>query len=126
VVGAAGGPVGAVVGGVAGAVVGGLIGKGISESIDPTEDAYWRDEHTRRPYYSSGRRYEDYEPAYRLGYRAYDVHKGEYDDRLDDDLRRTYEGDWRKGSSLEWDDARHAVRDAYTRRAHNRRRSSEV
>ena len=126
VVGAVGGPIGAVVGGVAGAVVGGLIGKGISESIDPTEDAYWRDEYTHRPYYRSGRRYEDYEPAYRLGYRASDVHRGSYDDRIDDDLRRTYEGGWRGESALEWDEARGAARDAYTRRAERVHRANEV
>ena len=126
VVGAVGGPVGAVVGGVAGAVVGGLIGKGISESIDPTEDAYWRGEYARRPYFRSGRRYEDYEPAYRLGYRAYDVYQGDYDDRLDDDLRRTYETNWRGESTLEWDDARQAARDAYVRRAERMRRSTEA
>lgn len=126
-VGAAGGPVGAVVGGVAGAVVGGLIGKGISESVDPTEDAYWRDEYTRRPYYRSGRRYEDYEPAYRLGYRSFEVHGGTYDDKLEDEMRQTYEGSgWRGESTLEWDEARGAARDAYMRRCELKSRGNEV
>ena len=110
----------------AGAVVGGLIGKSITESVDPTEDAYWRQQYPRRPYFKAGRRYEDYEPAYRLGYRAYDAYRGEYDDRLDDNLRRTYEGDWRGESQLEWDDARHAARDAYMHRADRLGRASEV
>lgn len=116
-VGGIGGPVGAVVGGVAGAVVGGLIGKGVSEAVDPTEDAYWREEYVRRPYFRQGYAYEDYEPAYRLGYRAYDVHRGSYDDQLDEDLRQHYEGGWRGRSLLDWEEAQPAVRDAYTRRA---------
>ncbi len=38
-----GGPVGAAVGAVIGGVAGGLAGKGVAESIDPTvEDGYWR------------------------------------------------------------------------------------
>src|SRR3954454_3674465 len=63
--GAVGGPVGAAVGAVVGAVAGGLAGKGIAESIDPTaEDAYWRDNHSSRPYFDKTHSYDDYRPAY--------------------------------------------------------------
>src|SRR3954451_24907539 len=45
--------VGGAVGAVVGAVAGGLAGKGIAEAVNPTdEDAYWRDEYSRRPYYA--------------------------------------------------------------------------
>lgn len=119
-VGSVGGPVGAVVGGVTGAVVGGLIGKGVSEAVDPSEDVYWRDEYVNRPYFRAEHTYEDYEPAYRLGYRAYDVHRGTYDDQLAEDMERMYEQ--RRGrSSLDWDEASHAVRDAYERRSQRMR-----
>lgn len=67
--GAVGGPVGAAVGGVAGAVAGGMAGKAAAEAINPTaEDAYWRDAYQREPYYTAGRSYDDYRPAYELGW----------------------------------------------------------
>ena len=114
--GSLGGPVGTVIGGVAGAVVGGLIGKGIGEAVDPTEDAYWRENHRARPYARAGRSYDDYEPAYRLGYNAVGAYGDRaYDETIESELRSAY--DARRGDSrLEWDDARHAVRDAYDRR----------
>ena len=69
--GAMGGPIGAAVGGVAGAVVGGLAGKGAAEAVNPTvEDAYWRDAYQSEPYYVAGRSYEEYRPAYELGWNA--------------------------------------------------------
>ena len=58
------GPVGAVVGGVAGAVAGGLGGKEAAEALDPTaEEAYWRDNYTREPYYENSRSFDDYAPC---------------------------------------------------------------
>ena len=115
-VGMIGGPVGAMIGGVAGAVVGGLVGHGIGEAVDPTEDNHWRENYKNRPYASGGDRdYDDYEPAYRLGYNAYDARKSDYDDSTETALAGEY--DRRRGDSrLDWDDAKHAVRDAYERR----------
>jgi uncharacterized protein (TIGR02284 family) len=66
--GAIGGPVGAAVGGVVGAVVGGLAGKAAGEAVNPTaEEAFWRDNYSKEPYYEAGRTFDDYGPAYRLG-----------------------------------------------------------
>ena len=93
-----------------------MSGRSFSQEVDPNEDAYWREEYSLRPYFRAGRSYEDYEPAYRLGYRAAEVHRGTYDDELDEDLRIQY--DQRRGKSkLDWDEASSAVRDAFTRRA---------
>ena len=65
------GPAGAIVGGIAGAVAGGLGGKEAAEALDPTaEEAWWRDNYMREPYYEAGRTYDDYGPAYRLGLTA--------------------------------------------------------
>lgn len=89
--GAFGGPVGAVVGGVAGAVAGGLAGKAAAEAVNPTEeDAYWRDNYTREPYHVPGRPYEQYRPAYELGWSAVGRYEGDFDavePRLADDWR---------------------------------------
>jgi hypothetical protein len=93
-VGAMGGPIGAAVGGVAGAVIGGLAGKAVAESIDPTaEEAHWRDNYHREPYYEQGRSFDDYAPAYRLGLTG----------------RARYQGDWQGAEpklASEWDEAR--------------------
>jgi uncharacterized protein (TIGR02284 family) len=62
------GPVGAAVGGVLGAVVGGLAGKAAGEAVNPTaEEAFWRENYDKEPYYEKGRTFDDYGPAYRLG-----------------------------------------------------------
>jgi uncharacterized protein (TIGR02284 family) len=113
-VGAIGGPVGAAVGGVVGAVVGGLAGKAAGEAVNPTaEEAFWRENYTREPYYEQGRSFDDYGPAYRLGLTG----------------RTRYEDDWttveprlatewnstRGSSSLEWQQARPASRAAWDR-----------
>ncbi len=112
-IGALGGPVGAVIGGVAGAVVGGLVGHGIGEAVDPTEDAHWRAEHGNQPYATSDDKYEDYEPAYRLGYNAADS-----DHDYDADALRTHYDDkgYGKSSSHDFDHVEPAARAAFDRR----------
>lgn len=109
------GPVGTVVGAAAGAVVGGLAGKGVAEAIDPTqEDAYWRDHFSDRPYVESGSSYNDYGPAYGLGVDAFTRNPG----RTFDEVEPEMSGQWttdHSASSLKWDRARHAARDAWNR-----------
>jgi uncharacterized protein (TIGR02284 family) len=112
--GAIGGPIGVAVGGVVGAVVGGLAGKAAGEAVNPTaEEAYWRENYSREPYYEQGRTFDDYAPAYRLGLTG----------------RTRYQGDWttaepqlasewesaRAGSSLDWKRAQPASRAAWER-----------
>jgi uncharacterized protein (TIGR02271 family) len=116
-----GGPVGAVVGSAVGAVAGGLIGKGAAESVDPTvEDAYWREQHSSRPYYEKGRTYEDYQPAYRTGYEGYSRYgaTGRTFEDAEPDLRRDYDTHrttQTKSQGFTWDKAKHAARDAWDR-----------
>jgi len=109
------GPVGTVVGAAAGAVAGGLAGKAIAEQIDPTrEDAYWRDNYTSRPYVDPDASYDDYGPAYSYGVNSYSTHAG----RDWDDVEPELSSRWnvmRGQSSLEWDRAKHATRDAWNR-----------
>lgn len=111
--GALAGPVGAAIGLVAGAVAGGYGGKVVAEGVNPTvEDAYWRDSYQRESYVQPGRTYDDYRPAYELGWSSPE----RYDsfDAAEPTLAR--EWDSRRGtSSLAWDDAKHAARAAWTR-----------
>lgn len=112
---AVGGPIGAAAGLVVGAVVGGLAGKAVAEKIDPTaEDAYWRDAHRNEPYYSSENRYEDYAPAYRVGYLGQSRHQGQSFDSVESELRAEYD-DQRGGSRLSWDKVKDASRAAWNR-----------
>lgn len=109
-----GGPVGAAVGGVIGAVVGGLAGKAAGEALNPTaEEAFWRDNYSKEPYYEQGRSFDDYGPAYRLGLTG----RMQYEDpwtgvepRLANDWEST-----RGTSSLDWQRARPASQAAWTR-----------
>lgn len=106
------GPVGAAIGAAAGAVAGALAGKA---KVDPViEDAYWRDNYRTRPYVDSAATYDDYAPAYRHGLEAHTRYPDRHFDEIESDLGR----DWassRGKSSLEWERAKHASRDAWTR-----------
>jgi bacterioferritin (cytochrome b1) len=110
-----GGPAGAAIGAAVGAVAGALGGKAIANRIDPdAEDAHWRTNYSSQPYVAKGSKYEDYGPAYKLGYERYPEYHGRSFEEAESDLQR----DWtsRRGESrLEWNEARHATRDAFNR-----------
>lgn len=110
-----GGPAGAAIGAAVGAVAGALGGKAIADRINPeAEDAHWRQNYLSQPYVKSGASYDDYAPAYKLGYERYP----EYHGRSWEDAEPRLQSEWasRRGSSrLEWNDARHATRDAFNR-----------
>jgi hypothetical protein len=114
-VGSVAGPVGTAAGIVVGAVVGGLAGKGIAEQVNPTvEHEYWSKNYQSEPYYKAGRRFEDYEGAYRTGYEGY----GRYGDRTWDEVKADMQRDYEKNrgtSELTWDEASHATRAAWER-----------
>ena len=110
-----GGPVGFAVGGAIGAVAGGLAGHDVGEKVNPTvEDAYWRDNYSKRPYATTNRAYSVYQPAYRYGWESREHNAG----RKWDDVEKELDAGWylKQGTSgLEWGEARPAVRDAWDR-----------
>lgn len=114
-IGTVAGPVGTVAGIVVGAVVGGLAGKGVAESVNPTvEHEYWSTNYRNEPYYKEGRRFEDYEGAYRTGYEG----RAQYGDRTWDEVQADLQRDYEKNrgtSELTWDEASHATRAAWER-----------
>ena len=113
-IGSAAGPVGTVIGGAVGAVVGGLAGKAAGEAVNPTvEDAYWRDTYANEPYYKKDYTYDDYSPAYRMGYE----NRQKYAGRNFDDVQNELASDWRhQGQArMEWNDAKHATKAAWHR-----------
>jgi hypothetical protein len=109
------GPVGTVIGAAVGAIVGGLAGKGVAEKIDPTqEEAYWRANFSDRDYVGEQGSFDDYGPAYRYGVDAHTNYPGQHFDEIESDLSRDW-GRSRGNSRLEWNDAKAATRDAWTR-----------
>lgn len=111
--GAAAGPVGAAIGAVLGGIGGAKAGDAIAEYVNPTEyDDYWRNEFRSASYYNPERTWDDYAPAYGLGYYARDRYRGRRFDDLDDKLEAKW--DEIKGESrLAWNEARDAVRDGW-------------
>lgn len=109
------GPVGTIIGAAVGAVVGGLAGKDFAEAMDPTrEDAYWRSHYGDRPYVEHGSSFDDYGPAYSLGVDACSRYPGRSYDEIEPEIAQR----WATGSgasTLGWDRARYAVRDAWHR-----------
>lgn len=109
------GPAGTLLGAAVGAVIGGLAGKGVAEAMDPTvEDAYWRDNYSNRHYVESGSSYDDYGPAYGLGVDAYSRYPGRNFDDVEPELSQRW-ATGNGGSTLPWDNAKYAVRDAWHR-----------
>ncbi|MDP3229921.1 MAG: hypothetical protein Q8N13_18385 [Acidovorax sp.] len=107
------GPVGAAVGAVVGAVAGAVMGRNVK--VDPVaEDSYWRDNYASRPYATAGAHYDNYQPAYRFGMDSYSKYPGRSFDDVEPELSRDW-GAARGPSSLEWENARHASRDAWQR-----------
>lgn len=107
------GPVGTAVGAVAGAVAGALVGNVAAEKIDHSaHDVYWRDNFYKRPYVESGSHFDDYGPAYRLGLDTVRRHEGKTFDEAESEVSKEWHGA-RDTSKLEWDKAKHAVRDAW-------------
>jgi hypothetical protein len=106
------GPVGAAIGAAVGAVAGAVMGK---KSADPVaEDSYWRDNHASRPYARKDVGFDHYQPAYRAGVEGWNRNPGRSFDEVEPELGRDW-GRARGNSSLEWEHARPAARDAWDR-----------
>ena len=109
-----GGPVGMAVGGIAGAIAGGLAGSTAAEMVNPTaEDAYWRESYLNEPYYEGGRQYEEYRPAYAMGWTSAATYPGEFD-AYDAEMQTRWQNE-RGNSPLDWNTARTPARAAWNR-----------
>jgi hypothetical protein len=85
-------------------------------ACDPAmEEGYWRDNYRREPYYERGYTFDDYLPAYRIGWEArvyYQDARGF--DEVERELERLYRRH-RGKSQLAWEKSRHAARAAWER-----------
>lgn len=115
IIGAAAGPLGAIAGAAIGGAVGGMAGESIARDVNPTrEERYWEENYRTRPYVKAGHDFEAYRPAYRAGIEGYRQNPGGSFDSLEPSLRNNWNMT-HPDSKLEWDDARQAARDAFSR-----------
>lgn len=116
IAGSPGGPITAAAGAAIGALAGWLEGKTIAEGINPdVEISYWEKNYSQRPYYKSGRKFEDYRPAYMTGMYSFD--EGDTDDDFsltENELRKNWDS-IRGESKLSADEAVSASKDAWMR-----------
>jgi hypothetical protein len=113
-VGVVGGPIGMAAGAAIGAVAGGAVMHGAAAMVNPAaEDAHWRAAYVNEPYVNGAYTYDDYAPAYRLGYTGRSRATGSFESseaQLAQDWQAT------KGMSrLTWDEAKTASKAAWHR-----------
>ncbi len=83
--------------------------------VDPVvEDDYWRTHYSNQEYVERNAPYSAYQPAYRTGYEGRGQYPGKTYDEVEADLQRGYEKS-KDNSTLSWDKARKAARDAWNR-----------
>lgn len=113
VIGSAGGPIGTVVGAVVGGVIGAKAGDSIAEAINPTEYmGNFQNSYRDAPYYSAGREWNDYEPAYKYGYDTYGQYRGQKFEDVESKLEQNWDST-RANSRLAWPEAKGAVKDGW-------------
>ena len=113
--GAVAGPVGVVVAAAVGGGLGGVVGEEVARDVNPSrEEEYWEANYSTRPYIIAGHDYTSYRTAYRTGIDSYVANPKETFDNLEPSLRNNW-NIARGNSRLEWAEARHAARDAFSR-----------
>jgi len=86
-----------------------------------SENTYWRENYSSRPYYNRSRNYSVYEPAYRYGVDLYSRNPGRsFEDLSQSDLNSGWSSS-RGTSDMDWQTAEPATRDAYNRLYNNNR-----
>lgn len=79
------------------------------------EDKWWEQNFASRPY-ASGRRYEDFRPAYRYGYESGADHMGRSWNEVESDLRTGWDKhENRPADESSWENVKDAVKDAWHR-----------
>lgn len=112
-VGKAAGAVGGAVGDAADRVR--ATGRNVRDRIDASaEERYWREQYRSEPYYDATMTFDDYLPAYRVGYQGYDRYQGRRFDEISNELRAEYDSG-RGNGRLAWERAKDAVRAAWDR-----------
>ena len=89
------------------------------------EKKYWENAYKNRPYYRSGRTFDQYEPAYRYGWE--NATSPEFSDKSFEETESVLNQRWaaQAGSQTRpsWNDSREPARDAWNRIRANRTKS---
>jgi len=86
-----------------------------SSTLDwTTEDEYWRNNYSSRPYVGSDRNYERWQPGYRYGYESAQRHQGKNWNDVESNLRSDWDRYEHRGNST-WEQMKDAVRDGWDR-----------
>lgn len=105
---------GTLLGAAVGALSGGRVDKAVSDAVDAVADeAYWRENFASRDY-AARANYESFRPAYRLAANRF----ARDSSKTFEDVEPSLALDWtdrHMDSTLAWDDARPAARDAWER-----------
>ncbi len=81
-----------------------------------TEDNYWFENFTSRPYGIGPDFYDRFRPAYRYGFESAQHNVGRVWDEAEEDLRQGWDRyEHRRENTSTWDEIREAVRDAWDR-----------
>lgn len=79
-----------------------------------TEDNYWHENFSSRPYALGPDYYDRFRPAYRYGFESANHHLGRSWDEAEPDLRSGWER-YEHRSTSTWEEIKDAVRDAWDR-----------
>jgi hypothetical protein len=79
-----------------------------------TDESYWRDTFSSRPYARADRGFDYYRPAYRYGFESANRHLGKQWNDVEPDLRSGWDRYEQRGEST-WENIKDAVRDAWDR-----------
>lgn len=90
-----------------------------AREINVSEDEFWLKQYEREYYFQHGLTYEDYQPAYQLGYEAHERAKGRTFEENEHDLQSEWDKVKAK-SRLKWEHAKHAVKAAWDRKEHKK------
>ena len=82
-----------------------------------TEERYWRDTWSTRPYAQADRGFDYYSPGYQYGYEAANRYRGRNWDEVEGDVRGGWDRFENRGQRT-WEHVKDAVRDAWNRVAH--------
>ena len=86
------------------------------EAAWETEDNYWHENFSSRPYALGPDYYDRFRPGYRYGFESAQHHLGRKWEEAEPDLQRGWETyEHRSQTDTTWDEIKHAVRDAWDR-----------
>jgi hypothetical protein len=84
-----------------------------------TEEDYWRNNYSSRPYVGTNRDFSQWSPGYRYGFESANRHQGRKWDEVESDLRSGWDRYEHRGKTT-WEQMKAAVRDGWDRVTGNR------